>query len=114
MAATCMSDCPASNLPLGPRLGSGRSAKVFVYGPGHVLKLYKLPYDPTAPDSGPKSSFFHRPGLQVRSRLRPPATALSQQLVDGRPRIELRVSGVADGSVGAEHTLPVRPLELSR
>lgn len=50
MAATRMSDCSVPDIPLGPRLGSGRSAEVFVYGPQHVLKLYRLPCDPTAPE----------------------------------------------------------------
>lgn len=38
------------HLPLGPRLGLGRSAEVFLYGPAHVLKLYKLQCDPVAPE----------------------------------------------------------------
>jgi thiamine kinase len=43
-----MSERPASDLPLGRRIGEGRSAEVFPYGPDHVLKLYKTPSEPAA------------------------------------------------------------------
>ena len=43
-----MSDRLDLNQQPGTLLGFGRSAEVFQYGPDHVLKLYRLPYDPLA------------------------------------------------------------------
>lgn len=43
-----MSERIPPDLPLGPRIGFGRSAEVFQYGPGHVLKLYRTPWEPAA------------------------------------------------------------------
>lgn len=39
---------PSSALPLDQLVGVGRSAEVYRYGAGHVLKLYKAPWEPTA------------------------------------------------------------------
>jgi tRNA A-37 threonylcarbamoyl transferase component Bud32 len=39
---------PSSALPLDQLIGVGRSAEVYRYGVDHVLKLYKVPWEPTA------------------------------------------------------------------